>query len=132
MKEIKVKLWDKKLHKMWPPVSVIRLIYYLIFQSHPNAEAYGAIADHFNDIVWLQYTGLHDKNDKEVYAGNNIRYKGRIFNIVWCNGGFKLMEMKPGYEGAIDFWLSEILMGCHCDRKIEDIEIVGNEYENSD
>ena len=68
-------------------------------------------------------------------SGNQAKhikvYKGRTFEVGWCNGAFKLMEMKPGYEGAVDIWLHELCGMCKCssDGIIKEIEVIGNIYE---
>lgn len=67
MRTIKLRAWDRKLNIMWEPIELKKLLSYLIFQHMPNAAAYTEIKDHFNDIEWLEYTGLKDKNGKEDY-----------------------------------------------------------------
>jgi len=75
-----------------------------------------------------EYIGLKDKSGKEIYEGDIIQYQDRTFEVLWCNGGFKIMEMKPGYEGAVDGWIHEIIEGCHCGDTIDSLEIIGNIY----
>ena len=114
MREIKFRCWRISIKEMYPPASIWKM------------NLWGC--DFTDDIILMQYTGLKDKNGKEIYEGDIIQYQDRTFEVLWCNGGFKIMEMKPGYEGAVDGWIHEIIEGCHCGDTIDSLEIIGNIY----
>ena len=81
----------------------------------------------FEDCVLMQSTGLFDKNGKEIYEGDIVKYKccpeiyveEVIYDNKHCNFG---TIDKDGETFSFDALISDIHVGC--------FEVIGNKYEN--
>lgn len=120
MREIKFRAWDKGQERMLPvtePEEQGKREYFpfevQIGFSHWNKD----------DIVLMQYTGLKDKNGKEIYDGDIIEFDLEDFKdyhpVFYKEGSFVCGTFSPD--------LLSILL-------IEDPELIvaGNIYENPD
>ncbi|MGM8071697.1 YopX family protein [Listeria monocytogenes] len=112
MREIEFRAWDKEVKEMDYNPSVIE-----IWQNKPINEQFRLESE--EKLVWMQYTGLKDKNGKKIFEGD----------VGWdehneCYGVVKFEEGKFLYVWeniAEDLW--EVADG---------IEIYGNIHENPD
>lgn len=76
-------------------------------------------------IKLMQFTGLKDKNGKEIYEGDIVnRFEDYNFKVVWCeeDGAFVLRSLKDkndDYFRHMKYYELET-----------EIEVIGNIYEN--
>jgi uncharacterized phage protein (TIGR01671 family) len=110
-REIKFRAWDLENKEM--------LHWYEIFNSH-TLLIY--IFKYIESVELMQFTGLHDKNGKEIYEGDIID-DGLHSNIIigWCKELGSFVLTRKGW--AFRHWFGE-----SCDP--EKVEIIGNIYEN--
>ena len=116
MREIKFRAWDK-LNKEMINVEFID------FQKR---EVYKDVVSYrkFNDVELMEYTGLKDKNNKEIYEGD-ILSDGNIkkpHKVVFENGSFRA-EFKGDFDEYSFDLIDVVAQGC---------EVIGNIYKNQE
>lgn len=114
MREIKFRAWHKE-EKIMGEVLGIDILHKEIFFSNEDVDCY----EHtdFKDIELMQYTGLKDMREKEIYEGDILfEILGEeYFKVIFENGSYRA----ENEEYSLD--LSEYAHLC---------EIVGNIYQN--
>jgi uncharacterized phage protein (TIGR01671 family) len=138
MREIKFRAWLPNEEKMF-------------YQNEQYLESFLKRANNFetkfkkehpkyNSKVLCQYTGLRDKNGKEIYEGDivnilvcNKSWKNRNFTIGYELGGFSLqIEGESPVSLGYYFWglveNNKASSYKHCDGSF--FEITGNIHEN--
>ena len=125
MREIKFRAWDEE-NKTWryghffETVEGIRRCY--------NIAENREIKYYVNNSSLGQFTGLHDKNGKEIYEGDIVKYEADK------ESGIAIIEYWPG--SFIFNWIkqttpspsiidSAFYFGCH-----SELEVIGNIHEN--
>ena len=134
MRELKFRVWCKgtstnaNFNKpRWIlPTDFILLKYYRCFQDVIES----------GDFVVQQYTGLKDKNGKEIYEGDIVKTVdgvSKIFvefaeythgEVKWLREGFEVCQEHVG--------ATRLSVFSKCDCCPADLEIIGNILENSE
>ena len=119
MREIKFRAWDKERGKMcFTNNGGINSYHIAWFPSQTtNVPALYRDSNLVDECVIMQYTGLKDKNGKEIFDGDIVDINGCKNRVVewdedWC-GFYLSRELNP-----VGYFLSE------------EYEIIGNIYEN--
>lgn len=106
MREIRFRVWDKEQAKM---------------KKDFRFDEFNDVNDYFadNDFVFMQYTGLKDKDGKEIYEGDILQFSNRnLGEVIWSN-------LRAGFDVAFDGAIPEELDVGLADRS----EVIGNIYE---
>jgi len=125
MREIKFRVWDKE-RKQWLQqyeyvlgmINGNLVVYRASCEEQDGTEEYVSSIDFADEITGrvevVEYTGLHDKNGKEIYKGDICSYSD------WKP---KVIEWRDGR-----FWLGDTLVivsKVECDM----MEVIGNVQE---
>ena len=119
MRENKFRAWHKG-KKIMGEVLGIDILHKEIFFSNGDVDCCG-FAD-LKYIELMQYTGLKDKNNKEIYEGDILfeSFGERYYKVVFENGSFR-----AEFEGDFDEYSFDLI-----DVVAQGCEIIGNIYEN--
>lgn len=130
MREIKFRAWDGSINEMILPEQMLK-----------GDGLYLAVSGKQKDFYPMQYTGLKDKNGKEIYEGDilsNNKYPD-VGEVVWSNdvvhpeeeptkGIFGEYVDLSGYFSTLGEFKIKSKNGKAY--HIQDTEIIGNIYEN--
>ena len=111
-REIKFKTWDGKRMDEDPTIS-----------EPYECSCYGVDLNYAiehtqkEDNIFLQYTGLKDKNGVEIYEGDWITFRGKTIIVKWDRYRWKFKTPNGGVP------TSQIY------NHQDEIEVVGNNYE---
>ena len=106
MREIKFRAWNKRKGKFADSLGG---------GEDPNLLRPTELSIAYrDDYVWMQYTGLKDKNGKEIYQSDNVKYDSVEYEVKWS-------DINAG------FWVGTV---CPLNKAVsEDCEVIGNVYE---
>jgi uncharacterized phage protein (TIGR01671 family) len=109
MREFKFRMWEENEKCM---VSWSELQYQ--WESEGYSENH-FLQDHF---VMMQYTGLKDKNGKEIYEGDVVKEGNSEGQVDYIDDGFYI-----SWVVNKDFWSSTLK------HHAQSLEVIGNIYE---
>lgn len=154
-REIKFRGWDKYDKKMIYDLCQVDSFWHYYSYSDNTGLHFGktgpnGVGEDFENKYIMQYTGLKDKNGKEIYEGDIVKCRVNDNSIkgeeayVLDKDGFGLEHIKKTVNYKIEFWNSNYNYGYRVKNgktnfmitqgtllNIE-AEVIGNIYENSE
>jgi len=133
MREIKFRAWDKLSNRMFDVIMIDwqQGILHGLYDNHSDWEKTRERADRILAIAQtelVEYTGLKDKNGKEIYEGDKLQFAAEDEGNIWVE---------------VVKWSKEMLSWCLYDDKDDaepleplsdqagaDMEVIGNIYSN--
>lgn len=114
MREIKFKAWDKLDKEMFNVESI----------NFQERRVYEDVVSYrnFNDIELMEYTGLKDKNNKEIYEGDIVTLHNSKYKVIFLNEEARFVLRDDEFEYEIPF----------TNNNNKRMEIIGNIYENTE
>lgn len=122
MRELKYRAWDKVEKKMLFDVDP--------FALHVSGSNEPLLAEtHRNeDCIFEQYTELNDKNGKEIYEGDIVRYGGgNAYEVCFFNGCFGIKNRNLSVLYNSYTFNDNDIYGSNGKLRLE---VIGNIHEN--
>jgi hypothetical protein len=111
-REFKFRFWDEEMKDYWDWEEI---------QNDWESDGYFDTAFRQDHWTCEQFTGLYDKNGKEIYEGDILKtLDGSICFVIWSGTSFWLES--PGSE-AKDWEYNSFYEHC---------EVIGNIHENKE
>ena len=133
MREIKFRAWDKQEKRM-----IYSGIHDRNWYGTPKNDAGGChtlrgkMPEDRTILELMQFTGLHDKNGKEIYESDIVRFQHHKPSVcVWSGWGWgwevNTPKGKRVYESGVGQFRQDEF---DADYRLNSAEIIGNIYES--
>ena len=135
MRDIKFRVWDKYNKKMIQSETILNICFVrtehtpnLIVCTNRKINHFEEIREqdkkYCNEFELLQYTGIKDKNGKEIYEGDIFAHNNQKFEVIYDGTRFIGVDGDRSGNGYC----------CYVDSCYKNgsssIEVIGNVYEN--
>jgi len=131
MREIKFRAWDKTENRMARNVEELKFNskgIYAVVLNHLGFE----MRRRANDVELMQYTGLKDRNGKEIFEGDIVAFEdsdgGYEYPDVVVNTGIvEYGELGFYFTNRVAAEMDDFYIK---DGRCDDVEVIGNIHDN--
>jgi len=111
----KFRAWDKKKKKF-----IVSPFLFVQWNDELKLAGFDGADEPYplEDIELIQFTGLKDKNGKDIHEGDLLDFFEEIYEVKWCGSQYVALWLKEDIQTDIE---ECIMKGC---------EVVGNRFEN--
>lgn len=136
-REIKFRAWDKSFKRMFVPSQIdydlggeledsVKENVHVWREPFDGENANWSSSGHYihgKDVELMQYTGLKDKNGREIYEGDILQDATGVGEVEWVpeHCSFMIFTRNPSFYYHLE-----------SDGQLKVSEVVGNIYENAD
>ncbi|PEE42819.1 YopX family protein [Bacillus pseudomycoides] len=115
-----VKAFDKNYKKMCKVLNINFESKIVHLSDEKDGEVYWGRS--FDDVQFIQSTGLKDKNGKEIYEGDIVKISGHPFQGS--------IDIDGNYEVGYNEYMELSCGGWYLFRMRHWAEVIGNKFEN--
>jgi uncharacterized phage protein (TIGR01671 family) len=127
MREIKFRYWNMTHPEMVYNAGVLPLNHFAEFSSGPDGLY---VRPGSMNRILMQFTGLCDKNGKEIWEGDVIKSKPYVFHGEWLNGIVHWSDQRGQWRVRSIKWDDELENLTELLRPEHESEVIGNIYDN--
>ena len=110
MRIIKFRAWSESIHIFYETNETMSMLHSIAIKE-----------ESFDSVVFEQFTGLLDRNGKEIFEGDILR-----FNVV----SDYYQPAKTDQTGVVEFKYGSYSFGSWCSIWCHELKIIGNIHEN--
>ena len=123
MREIKFRVWVKDRKEIFEVILIDYVTKKVTYLLERIGHLLNIRHDKFNDVELMQYTGLKDKNGKEIYEGDIVKLR--------ANHGIGVIKYSNEWGAfVVEYVKSKPLVVLGMSYYKEDIEVIGNVHKN--